>query len=458
MVGIGGVGMSGVATLLAGQGYEVSGSDLAATDAVEHLRAADIPVAVGHDAAHLDQPSPPHLVVVSSAVPDDNPELAEARRRDIPVVGRGAMLAELARTKRTVAVVGSHGKTTTTSMVAQVLEAAGLDPTVVVGGVVRSFGGNVRQGMGDLMVLEADESDRSFLALAPSVAVLTNVDDEHLEAYDGIRGLEEAFAGFARRVQAAGGDVVWCADDRRLSRLFGVPRGGDDTAAGAFGITAEGAYVRAHDPDYRPDATRCVMTVAGRAVDLNLQVPGRHNLLDALAAIAAAMRVGVDPGAAAAALAGFTGVDRRFELHRAPGGIELIDDYGHHPTEITAVIETARLRSPRRLIVVFEPHRYSRTARLLDRFGAALALADWVILTGLYAASEPPIRGVDADAVAAAIRRAAPIPVEVARSLDDAAARVAAVAGAGDIVAILGAGAIGRLRPRIVARLGGRRR
>lgn len=456
MVGIGGVGMSGVATLLAGQGYEVSGSDLTATDAVERLRAAGIPVAVGHDAAHLDQPSPPNLVVVSSAIPDTNPELAEARRRDIPVVGRGAMLAELARTKRTVAVVGSHGKTTTTSMVAQALEAAGLDPTVVVGGVVRRFGGNVRQGASDLMVLEADESDQSFLALAPSVAVLTNVDDEHLEAYDGIRGLEQAFAGFARRVWAAGGDVIWCADDPRLSRLFGGPDEDDAATAGSFGITAEAAHVRARDPDYRPDGTRCVAMVAGRPVDVSLQVPGRHNLLNALAAIAAATRLGVDPVFAAAGLARFRGVARRFEVHRAPGGIELIDDYGHHPAEITAVIETARLRAPRRLIVVFEPHRYSRTARLLDRFGVALALADRVILTSLFSASEPPIHGVDAGAVAAAVRSLAPVPVDIASSLDDAAARVADVAGAGDIVAILGAGAIGRLRPRIVAELEGR--
>ncbi len=456
MVGIGGVGMSGVATLLASQGYEVSGSDLTATDGVARLRAAGIPVAMGHDAAHLDQPSPPNLVVVSSAVPDANPELAEARRRDIPVVGRGAMLAELARTKRTVAVVGSHGKTTTTSMVAQALETAGLDPTVVVGGVVRTFGGNVRQGTSDLMVLEADESDQSFLALAPSVAVLTNVDDEHLEAYDGIRGLEQAFAAFARRVWAAGGDVIWCADDPRLSRLFGGSDKGGALAAGSFGITAETAYVRAHDPDYRPDGTRCVAMVAGRPVELSLQVPGRHNLLNALAAMAAAMRLGADPVSAAAGLARFRGVARRFEVHRARGGIELIDDYGHHPAEITAAIETARLRMPRCLIVVFEPHRYSRTARLLDHFGVALALADRVILTSLFSASEPPIHGVDADAVAAAVRGVAPVPVDIAGSLDDAAARVAEVARAGDIVLILGAGAIGRLRPRLAAELEGR--
>ncbi len=453
MVGIGGVGMSGIAMLLDSQGYEVSGSDLSASAALERLRAAGLPVVVGHAASHLDQPQAPNLVVVSSAVPDDNPELIEARRRGIPIVGRGAMLAELAREKRTLAVVGSHGKTTTTSMAALILEAAGLDPTVVVGGVVRSFGSNVRQGTGDVMVIEADESDRSFLQLTPHVAVLTNVDDEHVEAYDaGIGGLEEAFRQFSRRVQDDGGQVIWCADDPRLRAMLGPDRD-NRTAYGTFGIDSEMAYVRACDPDYLPEGTRCVIRIAEQSYNLELQVPGRHNLLDALAAVAAAMTMGVPPGEAAAALARFTGVDRRFETFQAPGDVELIDDYGHHPTEIAAVIETARLRRPRRLIVVFEPHRYSRTARLLNRFGAALALADQVILTELYAASEPPIEGVDANAVADAVRRHANVSVEVATSHADAVERVAAVAGGGDIVAILGAGTIGRLRPQIVAAL-----
>ncbi|MYD70125.1 MAG: UDP-N-acetylmuramate--L-alanine ligase [Acidobacteria bacterium] len=457
MVGIGGVGMSGIAALLDGQGYEVSGSDLVASAAVERLRAAGLPIAVGHDASHLDLPAAPDLVVLSSAVPGDNPELIEARRRGIPVVSRGAMLAELARTKRALAVVGSHGKTTTTSMLGLVLERAGLDPTVVVGGVVRPFGGNVRQGTGEVMVLEADESDRSFLALAPQVAVLTNVDDEHLEAYDGMSGLEEAFGAFVRRVLSGGGKVVWCADDPRLQAILN--RYGDARATtGGFGIASETAHVRARAPVYGPEGTRCEVLAGGEAHDLELPVPGRHNLLDALAAVAAAMTMGVAPGDAAATLARFTGVGRRFETFHAPGGVELIDDYGHHPTEIAAVVETARLRNPRRLILVFEPHRYSRTARLLDRFGAALALADHVVLTGLHAASERPIEGVDANAVARAVRRHADIPIAVAADHEDAAARVAAAAGDGDTVVILGAGPIGGLRPRIKAALDRRTR
>ena len=457
MVGIGGVGMSGIAALLDGQGYEVSGSDLVASAAVERLRAAGLPIAVGHDASHLDQPAAPDLVVLSSAVPGDNPELIEARRRGIPVVSRGAMLAELARTKQALAVVGSHGKTTTTSMLGLVLETAGLDPTVVVGGVVRPFGGNVRQGTGEVMVLEADESDRSFLALAPHVAVLTNVDDEHLEAYDGIGGLEEAFGTFVRRVLSGGGKVIWCADDPRLRAI--LDRYGDARAtAGGFGIASETAHVRALAPVYGPEGTRCEVRVGGEAHDLELPVPGRHNLLNGLAAIGAAITMGVAPGDAAAALAKFTGVGRRFETFPTPAGVELIDDYGHHPTEIAAVVETARLRNPRRLILVFEPHRYTRTARLLDRFGAALALADHVILTRLHAASERPIEGVDADAVARAVRRHADVPVVVAAGHDDAAARVAAAAGDGDTVVILGAGPIGGLRPRITAALDRRTR
>ena len=449
MVGIGGVGMSGIAVLLHGQGYEVSGSDLALSPATARLHAAGIRVAEGHAADRIGQPD---IVVVSSAVPRDNPELVEAERRGIPIVARGAMLAELARRKRSVAVVGSHGKTTTTSMVAFVLQAAGLDPTVVVGGQVGAFGGNARQGQGPLMVLEADESDRSFLQLAPEVAVLTNVDDEHLEAYDGIGGLERAFGAFAARVPDTG-CVVACADDRRLARLVAeCPR-----RVLTYGIDAPGAYVRAHDLDLGGGGSRCRITVATDApnvdVTLELAVPGRHNLLDALAAIAVASWFGIRPAAAAGALRRFPGVDRRFERHRAPGGVEIVDDYGHHPTEIAAVIETARLSAPRRLVVVFEPHRYTRTARLLDAFGRTLARADMVIVTEVHAASEPPIEGVDAAAVAGAVRRHAQIPVAVAGGLEDAAARAAAVAGAGDMVVVLGAGSIGRLRRRIIDHL-----
>ena len=446
MVGIGGIGMSGIAELLQGAGYEVGGSDLAASPVTARLRSAGIRVAEGHAAAHV---AAPDLVVASSAVPADNPELAEAGRRGIPVVGRGALLAELTKRKRTVAVAGSHGKTTTTAMLALVLAAAGLDPTAVVGGVVDALGGNVRRGGGPFMVVEADESDRSFLRLRPEIAVVTNVDDEHLEAYGGFDGLLRAVGEFAAGVPQDG-CVVACADDPAVARIAArCPR-----PAVTYGLDAPSAHVRADRVALRPagSTARVTMDVRGRraGLELRLAVPGRHNLLNALAALGAASRLGVDPRAAADALGRFTGVERRYGRRRAAGGIDVVDDYAHHPTEIEAVLETARLAAPARVIAVFQPHRYSRTARLLERFGQALARADALVVTGVYAASEPRVEGVDAAAVARAVRRHSAAPVEVADGLEDAAARVVARARTGDAIVVLGAGSIGRLAPRIV--------
>ncbi len=449
MVGIGGIGMSGIAELLHGAGYEVSGSDLAASPVTARLRSAGMRVTEGHAAANVGAPD---VVVVSSAVPPDNPELAEAERRDIPVVGRGALLAELAKRKRTVAVAGSHGKTTTTSMVALVLAAAGLDPTAVIGGVVDALGGNARRGSGPFMVVEADESDGSFLHLKPEIAVVTNVDDEHLEAYDGLAGLVRAVGEFAAGVPETG-CVVACADDPRVARMAArCPR-----PVVTYGIDAPSAAVRADRVELGAfgSTARVTTDIGGRRTgfDLQLAVPGRHNLLNALAAIGVAFRLDVAPGTVAEVLRRFTGVERRYSRRRVSGGIDIVDDYAHHPTEIEAVLETARLGSPDRLIVVFQPHRYSRTARLLDRFGQVLARADSLVLTGVYAASEPRMEGVDAAAVARAVRRHATVPTAIADSLEDAAARVVELAGPGDTIAVLGAGSIGRLAPRIVERL-----
>lgn len=449
MVGIGGIGMSGIAELLQGAGYEVSGSDLAASPATARLRAAGIRVAEGHAAAHVDVPD---VVVVSSAVPPDNPELAEAERRRIPIVGRGRMLAELTKRKRAVAVAGSHGKTTTTSMVALVLEAGGLDPTAVVGGVVGAFGGNARRGSGPFMVVEADESDRSFLQLAPEIAVLTNVDHEHLEAYEGIAGLVRGVETFAASVPE-NGCVVACADDARVARIAACcPR-----PVVTYGLDVPSASVQADRVDLGADGSRARVkaTVRGRPgeVDLQLAVPGRHNLLNALAAIGVGAWLDIDPRTAADALRRFTGVERRYSRYPVSAGIEIIDDYAHHPTEIQAVLETARLAAPERLLVVFQPHRYSRTARLLDRFGQVLGRADSLLLTEVYAAGETRVEGVDAAAVAQAVRRHSAVPIEIADSLEDAASRVAAAARSGDLIVVLGAGSIGRLAPRIVGLL-----
>ena len=437
--------MSGLAEVLAGLGHVVSGSDLRMSRVTDRLRRMGIRCSAGHDARYV---AGADLVVVSAAVPPDNPERAAALRSGIPVLGRGAMLAELAASKRAVAVAGSHGKTTTTAMVAVVLEAAGLDPTAIVGGTVNAFGGNARLGHGQYMVVEADESDRSFLRLSPEVAVLTNLDEEHLDAYGDIEQLERAFADFAARVPP-GGCVVACLDDERLRRLLpGIPArvvtyGLDDPSADLFAAeTACGAS----------GSRARVQVRAGveAQVELDLGVPGRHNVRNALAAMAVATRLGVAPAATAAALARFRGAERRLQVCGEVGGVVVIDDYAHHPTEIEAVLETVRLRAPNRVRVVFQPHRYSRTLGLVDRFGRALAAADEVVLTPVYPAGESPLPGATAEAVAEAVRRRGSLPVTVIAALDDVPGHVAAASRAGDVVLTLGAGSIAAVPQRIL--------
>ncbi len=437
--------MSGLAEVLVGLGHVVSGSDLRQSRVTDRLRRLGVRCSAGHDARYVDGAD---LVVVSAAVPPDNPERRAALRTGIPVVGRGAMLAELAASKRAVAVAGSHGKTTTTAMVALVLEAAGLDPTAIVGGTVSAFGGNARLGHGKFMVVEADESDRSFLQLSPEVAVITNLDEEHLDAYGGIGQLEQAFVDFATRVPP-GGCVVACLDDRRLRRLLpGIPcpvvtYGLDDPSADLFAVETTCGFSGSR-------ARVRIMAGVETEVELELGVPGRHNVRNALAAIAVATRLGVSPATSTAALARFRGADRRLQVCGEVGGVVVIDDYAHHPTEIEAVLETVRLRAPNRVRVVFQPHRYSRTIDLLDRFGTALAAADEVFVTAVYAAGEPAVPGATAEAVAEAVRRRASLPVEVIAALDDVPGRVAATSRAGDVVVTLGAGSIASVPQRIL--------
>jgi len=454
LVGIGGIGMSGIAELLINLGFDVTGSDLSLSPITSRLQSLGASCSEGHHAQHV---AGAELVVVSTAVPMDNPERVAAANLGIPIVSRGAMLAELTSLRRTVAVVGSHGKTTTTAMVAVVLEAAGLDPTAVIGGRLSTFGSNARLGRSDFMVVEGDESDRSFLELEPEIAILTNIDDEHLEAYDGIADLEAAFLEFAQR-SAKRGCVVACGDDPRLRRVISQVEGRVVT----YGIDDESAHVRALDIQLEPTRSRFSARVSGDRLDpdvfdVSVASPGRHNVENALAAVAVGTELQVPRDTLALALAGFSGADRRFQVCGEVDGVVVIDDYAHHPTEIAAVLTTARLRTTGRLRVIFQPHRYSRTLRLLERFGEALAASDELFLTDVYAASETPIPGATADAMAQAVARFGSVPVRRVNTLDDAVEAVTRDAEPGDVVVTLGAGSIGTVPSRIVDTLRARR-
>ncbi len=430
-VGVGGIGMSGIAELLANLGYEVSGSDVRRSEATDHLTALGATVAIGHRAESV---AGADVVVYTSAVREDNPELVAARSRGIPTIPRAELLGELMRLRFGIAVAGAHGKTSTTSMIALVLERAGLDPTAVIGGRLRAFGGNARLGRGAYMVAEADESDRSFLKLFPAIAVVTNIDREHMEAYGTVERLHDAFVEFANKVPFYGA-IVACADDPALVGLrprltrrlisYGLTREDADIGAADVrlaGFGSESTIVRRR-PSAGPPET------LGR---LRLQVPGRHSVQNALATIAVCLELDVPFDVIAAALADFQGVERRFEHLGVVGGVTVIDDYGHHPTEIAAVLAAARAAAPSRIVVAFQPHRYSRTRDLMREFGLALAAADEVVLTDIYAASEDPIPGVTVEALAAAVNTSRTHPVQVVAALDQVAPALAALARPGD--------------------------
>ena len=449
-VGIGGIGMSGIAELLINVGYRVSGSDGRRSDATDRLAALGVHVTIGHDRGLVDDAD---VVVVSSAVGDDNPEVDAARALRIPVIPRAEMLAELMRLRVGVAIAGAHGKTTTTSMVALILERAGLDPTAVIGGRLSAFGSNARLGRGRYMVAEADESDRSFLKLTPTLAVITNIDHEHMDTYGSFDRLVDAFLAFADRVPFYGA-VVACIDDEAVRAL--VPRMARRTIT--YGFHPDAA-VRGLDPTGDGRSARCGLSYhvhgvpagAGDGV-VALQVPGRHNLQNALAAVAVAIEIGVPLERALDALADFRGAERRYEHRGVERGVTVVDDYGHHPTELAAVLRAARDGAPSRLVAVFQPHRYSRTRDCLEQFGPSLAAADVVILTDIYPAGEAPIPGISLDTLADAIRpHVGDLVVEP--RLDALPDAVATRVRAGDLVLTLGAGSIAAVGDRILAAL-----
>jgi UDP-N-acetylmuramate--alanine ligase len=453
-VGVGGIGMSGIAELLTNLGYEVSGSDEKRSAVTDRLGTLGIQIAIGHATGQVIGAD---VVVISSAVRETNPEVVEAVRRQIPVIPRAEMLAELMRLRYAIAVAGAHGKTTTTSMIALMLERAGLDPTAVIGGRLSAFGSNARLGRGELMVAEADESDRSFLKLFPTMAVVTNIDREHLESYGGFEDLRQAFVDFANKVPFYG-SVVACADDEALAGV--IPR--MTRRVVTYGMAAETTDVTASDVAFGPLTSSAVVKRrsrrakdAGRTLvtlgPLSLNVPGRHNLQNALAAVAVGLELGLSFERIASGLAEFRGAERRFDVRGEPRGILVVDDYGHHPTEVAAVIDAARALN-RRIVVAFQPHRYTRTQALLNAFGPAFAGADHLILTDIYAAGEDPIPGVTLDALAAAMRSAVGA-MEVVPHLDELPAAIVRTARRGDVVITLGAGSIGSIADRVVAAL-----
>jgi UDP-N-acetylmuramate--alanine ligase len=436
-IGVGGAGMSPLAELLAGEGRAVSGSDLLESETTRHLRGAGVRVAIGHDARHLGKPD---AVVVSAAIRPDNPELAAAVQAGIPRVRRADLLGALMRTKRGIAVAGAHGKTTTTAMTGEILAAAGLDPVVLVGGSFRGGGSNLRSGRGGVMVAEADEYDRAFHSLSPEIAVITNVDLEHLDTYRDLADLEGAFVQFANSGPRSG-VVVAGVESAHVAAI--LPR----VTRRVVTFSLEGpASVAARDVRVADAGARFTLLLDGRpSVAITLAVPGAHNVRNALAAIAAAREAGVPVEAAAAGLAGFQGMARRFESHPARGDIAWIDDYAHHPTEIAATLAAARAVHPgRRLVVVFQPHLYSRTRDHAGDFGKVLATADLVLVAPIYAAREQPLPGVTSGLIAEAAARAGSRTTRAPESEAEVLAALREELRPGDILLTMGAGDVAK--------------
>jgi len=448
-VGIGGIGMSGIAEVLLTLGYTVSGSDLAASDSTQRLEGLGARISYGHDPQHVTPGT--DVVVISSAVKYANPEVVRARDLRIPVIPRAEMLAELMRVKSGLAVAGTHGKTTTTSILGAILSEAGLDPTVVIGGKVLGLGTNARLGLGEFMVVEADESDGTFLLLSPTIAVVTNIDPEHLDHYGSVERATDAFLEFANRVPFYGLAVL-CVDSPRVRALLPRVRKRYVT----YGLSPD-AEVSARELVVEGFETRFVVTQRGEDLGpVRIGMPGRHVAQNVLATVAAALEVGIDFATVRRALDGFTGIHRRFEVRGEAAGVTVIDDYGHHPEEIRVTLRAAREGLKRRLVVAFQPHRYTRTRDLFDDFLAAFDDADALFLTEIYAAGEEPIEGVSGAALAQALKARGHADVRFVASRDDLAARIAEESRAGDVVLMLGAGDVVKLGDEVLAAIAAR--
>jgi UDP-N-acetylmuramate--alanine ligase len=449
-VGIGGIGMSGIAEVLANLNFRVSGSDQKKSEVTAHLEELGVEVSEGHAAENVGDA---HVVVRSTAVREDNPEIIEARRRSIPVIPRAEMLAELMRMKpHTVAVAGSHGKTTTTSMVATVLGIAGLDPTFVIGGIVRTYRANARLGKSQLMVVEADESDRSFLMLTPTIAVVTNIDREHMDYYHDMEDVRKCFADFVNKVPFYGAAVL-CLDDPHVQAV--IPK--VERRRVTYGLSAQ-ADISAHDINYDNSFGSSFSVLRGVDVlgKVTLRVPGKHNVYNSLAAIAVGLELDVPFDTIAHALADFSGADRRFQFKGDEAGVTVVDDYGHHPTEVKATLAAARIGAPnRRIVVLFQPHRYSRTNDLMDEFASAFNNADVLFVSDIYAASEVPIDGVNAEVLTGRIKSYGHKNAEYIGAIENAPAALREVVRKGDLVITLGAGSVNRVGDQLLALLRG---
>ncbi|MFO7768105.1 MAG: UDP-N-acetylmuramate--L-alanine ligase [bacterium] len=433
-VGIGGIGMSGIAELLLHQGYEVTGSDLRLTEVTRHLEGLGAVVHEGHAAEHVEGA---HAVVYSSAVKPDNPEVVRGTELKIPVIRRAEMLGELMRMHFSIGVAGTHGKTTTTSMTGGVLAAAGLDPTLIVGGKVNALGTSASLGEGDYLVAEADEFDRSFLRLFPTVAVITNVEAEHLDTYGDYDSMREAFAEFANKVPFYGA-VVACLDDAGVRSLLPVI----DRALVSYGVTSQ-ADVRARDVRFEGLGSRFEVSWQGEELGtVELQVPGLHNIRNALAALGVGLHLDLDRRAMLEALRGFTGVARRFEVKGEAAGVAVVDDYAHHPTEVAATLQAARAGYERRIVAVFQPHLYTRTRDFAGDFGAALLDSDVLVVTDVYPAREAPIPGVSGELVASAARSQGHRQVHYVEDAARVSVELAEIVREGDLVITMGAGSI----------------
>jgi UDP-N-acetylmuramate--alanine ligase len=445
-VGIGGVGMSGIAEILVNLGYTVTGSDQRRSETIERLERMGVKVFLGHEAAHLEGA---HVVVYSSAVARDNIEVAVARQRQIPVIPRAEMLAELMRLKYGIAVAGTHGKTTTTSMIGAVLAEGRMDPTIVVGGRVVNLEANARLGQGDYLVAEADESDGSFLKLTPTVAVVTTVDAEHLDHYGSLDAIRDAFVAFLNKVPFYGAGIV-CLDQPNIQLL--LPR--VETRVITYGLES-GADLGARRLHLAGLTSRFEVVHHGQALgECSLQVPGRHNVGNALAAIAVGLDLEIPFVTIQKALAAFAGVQRRFQVRGNAAGVMVVDDYGHHPAEIRATLAAAKAGFDARIVTVFQPHRYTRTFHLRDEFVTAFNQADVLLVMDIYPAGEAPIDGVSAADLAERIRahghrNVTYVGVDRERVLD----HLCEITRPGDLVLTLGAGDVGQLGPALLSRL-----